>query len=84
MTTNPAFKLPGPGLTRQAYLDLLAAGHETGWYDQNGDPAPWPEDFLDPEKAGRSHEEVMTPPTQETPRSKPPTEGSAVTPPPRT
>jgi hypothetical protein len=49
MTTNPAFNLPGPGLTRQAYLDLLAAGHETGWYDQHGDPAPWPEDFLDPD-----------------------------------
>lgn len=49
MTPNPAFNLPGPGLTRQAYLDLLAAGHETGWYDQNGDPAPWPEDFLDPD-----------------------------------
>ena len=49
MTTNPAFNLPGPGLIRQAYLDLLAAGHETGWYDDHGDPAPWPEDFLEPD-----------------------------------
>ena len=26
----------------------LRAGHETGWWDDNGIPAPWPEDFLDP------------------------------------
>ncbi len=49
MTTNPAFELPGPGLTREAYLKLHAGGRDTGWYDQHGDPAPWPEDFLDPD-----------------------------------
>jgi hypothetical protein len=41
--------LPGPGLTQHQYLDLLAAGHHTGWWDEHGDPAPWPEDFLDPD-----------------------------------
>jgi len=47
--TSPRLDLPGPGLTRQAYLKLLAAGHETGWWDNRGNPAPWPEDFLDPD-----------------------------------
>lgn len=37
----------GPGLTQHVYLALLAAGHETGWWDDHGLPAPWPEDFLD-------------------------------------
>lgn len=48
MTTNPPFNLPGPGLPQQAYLDLLAADHQTGWWDDDGVPAPWPEEFLDP------------------------------------
>jgi hypothetical protein len=39
----------GPGLPRQTYIDLLASGGETGWYDESGTPAPWPEDFLDPD-----------------------------------
>ena len=26
-------------------LSLLTAGEETGWWDENGAPAPWPEDF---------------------------------------
>lgn len=26
-------------------LALLAAGAETGWWDDTGAPAPWPEDF---------------------------------------
>ena len=25
------------------------AGNETGWWDDNGKPTPWPDDFLDPE-----------------------------------
>lgn len=49
MTTNPPFELPRPGLTRKAYLKLLTAGHDTGWWDECGKPAPWPEDFLDPD-----------------------------------
>lgn len=24
---------------------LLSAGHETGWWDDRGRPAPWPQDF---------------------------------------
>lgn len=47
--TRPRPDWPGPGLTQQAYLELLAAGHETGWWDDHGNPAPWPEDFLDPD-----------------------------------
>lgn len=27
---------------------LLAAGEDTGWWDHTGNPAPWPQDFLDP------------------------------------
>ena len=38
----------GPGLPRQTYLDILAAGEETGWWDEHGIPAPWPDDFIDP------------------------------------
>ncbi|MGO9077744.1 MAG: hypothetical protein ACLQDY_01725 [Streptosporangiaceae bacterium] len=36
---------PGPGLTRQQYLALLAAGHETGFWNDHGRPAPWPDDI---------------------------------------
>ena len=38
----------GPGLPRQTYLDILNAGGETGWHDEHGVPAPWPDDFTDP------------------------------------
>lgn len=37
----------GPGLPRQAYLDQLADIGHTGWHDEHGVPAPWPEDFCD-------------------------------------
>lgn len=36
------------GRTLAADLQLLAAGEETGWWDEHGRPAPWPQDFLDP------------------------------------
>ena len=29
-------------------LALLAAGHETGWWDEHGLPAPFPDDFFNP------------------------------------
>jgi hypothetical protein len=32
---------------RDQDLALLAAGHETGWWNEHGVPAPWPEDFFD-------------------------------------
>jgi hypothetical protein len=35
----------GPGHTQAEYLRALAAGYETGWWDDNGVPAPWPDDF---------------------------------------
>ena len=34
-------------------LAALAAGHETGWWDEHGVPAPWPEDLLDPNNGWR-------------------------------
>jgi hypothetical protein len=36
-------------LTREENQKILTAGNETGWWDDNGRPAPWPDDFLDPE-----------------------------------
>ena len=38
----------GPGHSQADYLRALAAGYETGWWDEHGRPAPWPADFLDP------------------------------------
>ena len=37
-------------MTTQRDLDLamLAAGHETGRWNENGHPAPWPDDFFNP------------------------------------
>jgi hypothetical protein len=42
------YEFVGPGMTRQFYLDQLAATGYTGWYDENGVPAPWPNNFCDP------------------------------------
>jgi len=33
----------GPGFTQTDYLRALAAGYETGWWDERGVPALWPE-----------------------------------------
>lgn len=33
----------GPGFTQADYLRALAAGHETGYWNERGVPAPWPE-----------------------------------------
>ena len=41
-----------PEMPRQFYLDQLAASGYTGWYDENGVPAPWPEDFGQPGSVG--------------------------------
>lgn len=38
----------GPGHSQADYQRALTAGHETGWWNEHGRPAPWPEDFLDP------------------------------------
>ena len=45
----------GPGFTQAEYLRALAAGHETGWWDERGIPAPWPDDFLDPNSGWRCY-----------------------------
>ena len=34
---------------RQRDLELLATGHDTGWWDVHGRPAPWPDDFWLPD-----------------------------------
>lgn len=43
------YEFAGPGLTRQAYINIFTAGGETGWWDEHGVPGPWPEDFLPPD-----------------------------------
>ena len=35
----------GPGHSQADYLRALAAGYETGWWDERGVPAPWPEEL---------------------------------------
>jgi hypothetical protein len=42
-------ELIGPGIPHRYYLDQLATTGYSGWYDQHGTPAPWPEDFTDPD-----------------------------------
>ena len=38
--------LPKPHASSLARdLALLTAGYDTGWWDEHGRPAPWPEDF---------------------------------------
>lgn len=34
-------------------LAILAAGGETGWWDEHGVPAPWPHDFFDADTGWR-------------------------------
>lgn len=36
-------------------LTMLAAGTETGWWDQDGTPAPWPDDFPDNWRPDTTH-----------------------------
>ena len=47
----------GPGFTQAEYLRALRAGYQTGWWDANGIPAPWPDDFLDPNSGWRSSDQ---------------------------
>ena len=56
---NRARYAQGPGHTREEYLATLAAGVETGWCDERGIPAPWPDDFLDP-NSGWHHTSTTT------------------------
>jgi hypothetical protein len=34
---------------REHDLAILAAGGFTGWWNETGSPAPWPDDFFDPD-----------------------------------
>ena len=52
----------GPGLTRQAYLDQLADTGHTGWHDEHGVPAPWPEDFCGVPPAFRTADQIGSDP----------------------
>ncbi|RAN72401.1 hypothetical protein B5P43_32805 [Bacillus sp. SRB_336] len=60
-TTQPA--------TSQRHHDhgLLAAGHDTGWWDDQGGPAPWPEDYwlpdgtINPDRQTNSHNQTEEP-----------------------
>jgi hypothetical protein len=71
----------GPGLTRQTYLDQLADTGHTGWHDEHGVPAPWPEDSATPTADGNPRQEVTPPtPTPTNPSNPHQIEGSAVTP----
>lgn len=38
---------------REHDLAILAAGGTTGWWDEHGQPAPFPEDFFDPDSDWR-------------------------------
>ncbi|TFC20994.1 hypothetical protein E3O19_00715 [Cryobacterium algoritolerans] len=46
--------------SREEDQHVLAAGNETGWWDDNGRPATWPDDSLDPE-AGWTNGNTDTP-----------------------
>ena len=48
MTRRHATLAQGPDYTQAEYLATLTAGYETGWWDERGVPAPWPDDFLNP------------------------------------
>lgn len=38
---------------REHDLTILAAGGFTGWWDEHGQPAPFPADFFDPDTQWR-------------------------------
>ena len=58
--TDPAGKWHPLGRTREEDLNILTEGGETGWWDDTGRPAPWPEDFLDP-TAGWANQNAASP-----------------------
>ena len=41
--------MTAPKTQRERDLAILAAGGYTGWWDEHGGPAPWPDDFFDPD-----------------------------------
>ena len=55
MTRRPKTLAQAPGFTQAEYLATLEAGYETGWWNERGVPAPWPDDFLDPNSGWRCY-----------------------------
>jgi hypothetical protein len=41
--------MSSPKTQRKHDLAILIAGGCTGWWDETGRPAPWPDDFFDPD-----------------------------------
>ena len=57
-------------MTRREHdLTQLANGLDTGWWDEHGVPAPWPDDFFDPDTDWRptGHDNPPTLATNEPP-----------------
>ena len=52
---------------REHDLTVLAAGGITGWWDEHGQPAPWPEDFFDPDTDWRPDTQPVNPNPEEQP-----------------
>ena len=45
---------PKPSMSQHEHdLAALAAGSFTGWWDERGQPAPFPDDFTDPDNDWR-------------------------------
>lgn len=64
----------GPGHSQADYLRALAAGHETGYWDERGTPAPL---APSPDRVARvPHHRTQAPSAQENNPSNQPTEGS--------
>ena len=61
MTRRPKTLAQAPGFTQAEYLATLEAGYETGWWNERGVPAPWPDDFLDPNSGWRPGTGLVTP-----------------------
>jgi hypothetical protein len=64
---TPKTLAQGPGYTQAEYQATLQAGHETGWWDERGIPAPWPDDFLLPDGTPNPDWQPGTGPTQDLP-----------------
>ena len=57
-----------PRTQREIDHALLAAGEETGWWNEHGVPAPFPDDFFDPDSGwAPAASPVAEPPDGESP-----------------
>jgi hypothetical protein len=45
MTPTPPAPIPSPAQRAALNRQLHATGHDTGFWDDHGRPAPWPEDI---------------------------------------